>query len=141
SMQDRLYMWRVGWKIFLEHPIIGSGVNTFFLKFKEFREDEDKGERGSYAHNGYLQLAAETGMLGLSIFLLLIGRAFFYVFKYISGNLTLFYKSFTLGLAAGLLAFLIHSFFDTNLQSLPLITLFWFSLAVLMGLTNYARER
>ena len=142
SMQDRFYMWRIGWKIFLEHPVIGNGFNTFFVKFKEFRTDEYKNIRGSHAHNGYLQFVAEIGILGLSVFLLLIGKAFFSIFRYLKGNACSFYRTFAFGLSAGLLAFLIHSFFDTNLQSLPLAALFWFCLAILMGLRDieYARE-
>ncbi len=135
SMQDRYYMWRIGWRIFLEHPIIGNGFNTFFAKFKEFREEKEyKNKKGSYAHNGYLQIAADTGIIGLTVFLLLIGKAFFTIFRYIRKNEDRFYRTFAIGLAAGLAAFLMHSFFDTNLQSLPLVTLFWFSLSVLMSL-------
>lgn len=140
SMQDRFYMWRIGWKIFLEHPIIGNGFNTFFLKFKEYREDEFKNKRGSYAHNGYLQIAADTGILGLMVFLLLICTAFRNIFKYIKEVKNAFYGTFALGLAAGLFAFLIHSFFDTNLQSLPLVTLFWFCLALLMSLKGIKED-
>lgn len=137
SMQDRFYMWRIGWKIFLEHPILGNGFNSFFLKFKEFREDEYKNEKGSYAHNGFLQLAADTGILGLTVFLLLLAKLFVTIFRYVKEKTTTsFYGTFALGLAAGLLAFLMHSFFDTNLQSLPLVTLFWFSIALLMSANN-----
>lgn len=135
SMQDRYYMWRIGWKIFLEHPIIGNGFNTFFVKFKEFREEKEyKNKKGSYAHNAYLQIAADTGIIGLAAFLFLIGRVFISAFGYIRKKEDLFCRTFAMGLGAGLSAFLIHSFFDTNLQSLPLATLFWFSLSVLMSL-------
>lgn len=140
SMQDRAFMWRTGWKIFMQHPVIGNGLNTFFGEFRKFREDDYRGLRGSYAHNGYLQIAADTGILGLSAFLLLLGAAFFNVLGYIRRSKDKFYKIFALGLGAGLLAFLIHSLFDTNLQSLPLATLFWFSLAVLMALTGIKRH-
>lgn len=136
SMADRFYMWRIGWKIFLEHPIIGNGLNTFFTKFKAYREDEFKNLKGSYAHNGYLQLAADTGIIGLFVFLLLICRVFITMFSYIRNEKDKFLRIFGLGLTSGTLAFLINSFFDTNMQSLPLVTLFWFSLAVLMALDN-----
>jgi len=134
SMQDRFYMWRIGWKIFSDHPIIGNGLNTSFLKFKELREDEYKNERGSHFHNGFLQIAADTGIIGLTAFLLLIGSAFRSVFRYFKECSDPWYKYLSLGLAGGLLAFLTHSFFDTNLQSLPLVTLFWFSLGIMMSL-------
>ena len=154
SLQDRFYMWRIGWKIFMEHPIIGNGLNMSFLKFQEHREDEWKDKKGSYFHNGFLQMAAEIGIIGLLVFLLIIAKAFASAgtgfFKTLNPIMkpvpardshNAFHRAFTLGLAGGLLAFIIHSFFDTNLQSLPLIILFWFSLALLMSLQNiYARE-
>lgn len=133
SMQDRFYMWRIGCKVFAEHPVVGGGPNTFFSRFKELREDEYRGRLGSYAHNGYLQLAAETGVVGLGLFLLLIGKALHSSLKGINARSLPYGGAFILGLTGGLLAFLIHSFFDTNLQSLPLACLFWFSLALLMG--------
>ena len=36
-----------------------------------------------------------------------------------------FYGAIETGLLAGLFGFLVHSFFDTNLYSLPLAVLFW----------------
>lgn len=133
SMADRAGMWNTGWIIFLDHPIIGSGLNTFFGKFMEYREDEWKGKKGSYAHNGYLQIAADTGLIGLLGFLAIIFSAFFSVFRYIKNEKDAFYKSISLGIAAGILAFLIQAGFDTNLQSLPLVSLFWFALGVMMS--------
>lgn len=126
SVHDRFYMWRIGWKVFLEHPVIGNGINTFYGKFKELREDKSRNLLGSYAHNGFLQIAADTGIMGLAVFLLLIVRIFNGVFRC--------RRAIALGLAGGLLAFLIHSFFDTNLHSLPLVTLFWFGMGLLISL-------
>ena len=141
SLQDRFYMWRIGWKVFTEHPIIGNGLNMGFSKFQEYREDVYKNKKGSYFHNGFLQVAVETGIIGLVIFLLLIGRVFTSAFRYIRNNEDTFYGIFCLGLAGGLLAFLIHSFFDTNLQSLPLVILFWFSVGLLMSVPNIYAEK
>ena len=134
SFKDRINMWRTGGKIFLEHPVIGNGLNTFFGKFREFREDSAKGKMGSYAHNGFLQIAADTGVVGLLAFMAIIGRVFLYSFNYIKNCKDIFYRSLDIGLCGGLLAFLIHSFFDTNLQSLPLVALFLFNVAILMNL-------
>lgn len=136
STQDRLYMWKIGWRIFMEHPITGNGLNTFFVKFMEYREDEYRDLKGSHAHNGYLQMASDIGIVGLMIFLFLIGKVFMKTARYIRRCREEFYRTLALGLAAGLLAFLIHSFFDTNLQSLPLASLFWYALGILMNVVN-----
>ncbi|MFA5147128.1 MAG: O-antigen ligase family protein [Candidatus Omnitrophota bacterium] len=136
SMQDRFYMWRIGWKIFLDHPVIGNGCNTFFTKFMEFREDEYKEKKGSYAHNSVLQMAAETGAIGLGAFLAMLLALFGRSFRYAGQNGSTFAGVLALGISLGLLAFLIQSIFDTNLQSLPLVILFWFTVALLMSVIN-----
>ncbi|MBN1354216.1 MAG: O-antigen ligase family protein, partial [Candidatus Omnitrophica bacterium] len=133
SLQDRFYMWHIGWKIFKKHPIIGSGLNMGFHEFQEYREDKYRGKQGSYFHNGFLQIAVETGIIGLIAFLLILWKAFISTFRYVRAEKDDFKRTFSLGLLGGLAAFLIHSFFDTNLQSLPLAALFWSSLAFLIA--------
>lgn len=141
SMQDRFYMWNTGWKIFMEHPIIGNGLNTFFVKYMKYRDDEYKGLKGSYAHNGYLQMAADTGLIGLAVFLLLIVKFFGSTMRFIKICKDGFYKTLSLGLFAGIMAFLFHSFFDVNLQSLQLVALFWFFLSISMSVRNLGHDK
>lgn len=140
SVKDRVEMWGTGWKIFLEHPIIGNGLNTFFGKFKDFREDRAKGKSGSYAHNGFLQIAADMGIVGLIAFLAVLAQIFRHSLIFIKKCENKFYRALAVGLAGGLFAFLVHSFFDTNLHSLPLVALFWLNVGVLMSLP-YIYER
>jgi len=154
SFDDRFDMWETGWRIFREHPIVGNGLNSFFGKFMEFRNDSYKNKRGSYAHNGYLQIASDTGILGLATFLIILFRAF-YSSMVSTGILrgfmrrradsgdpeTRFYHTFAIGLSGALLAFLVHSFFDTNLHSLPLVALFWFALSILLSLRGIYEQK
>ena len=134
SMQDRFFMWDTGWKIFMEHPIVGNGLNTFFVKYMEFRGDQYRGLKGSYAHNGYLQIAADTGLIGLGAFLFLLVKFFWSTIRSIKICKDEFYGTLFLGMFAGITAFLIQSFFDVNLQSLQLVVLFWFFLSVTVSL-------
>lgn len=140
SMKDRSVMWQNGMKIFEKHPIIGNGINTFFVEYREARSDEDKGKRGSYAHNCYLQMACDTGILGLLSFLvfvaMLISRGFS-ALKKIKDPLL---YSLILGINLGLIAFLTHSAVDTNLYSLPLAALFWLSAGLLLAVIKIAES-
>ncbi len=130
SMGDRASMWNTGAQIFKAHPIIGNGLNTFFVKFREYRNDKFKGLKGSYAHNCYLQMAADTGLIGLVSFLWLILSYFISIIKGIRGMDDGFHKSLVWGISIGVFAFLVQSFFDTNLYSLNLATLFWFAIGL-----------
>jgi O-antigen ligase len=127
---DRVFMWNTSWEIFKDHPIIGSGLNTFFQNFKERRNDEWKNKKGSYAHNCYLQMACDTGVVGLGAFLWLVAAYFHSVVRSLKKISEAFYGSILLGISTGVFAFLIHSFTDTNLYSLNLATLFWSAIGI-----------
>jgi len=134
SINDRIAMWSAGWRIFLQHPVIGNGVNTFFEHFKYFRQDEDRYMKGSYAHNCYLQMAADIGILGLLAFLYFVFIAIFVNTRRALARISSFEGTLAIGLALGMIAFLAHAAFDTNLYSLNLAALFWLSMGVMEGL-------
>ncbi len=133
SMVDRGDMWTNSIKIFKMHPIIGNGVNTFFNLYKEARLDQWHGLKGSYAHNCYLQMAADTGMLGLTAFLWFVCAVFWQAVIFIKKSARKFDGALVTGLLVGLFAFLIHSAVDTNLFSLNLTALFWMSMGALVA--------
>jgi len=134
SLMDRGDMWTNGVKIFKEHPVIGNGINTFFNKYRYTRTDKDRG-RGSYAHNCYLQMAADVGILGLATFLWFVFCIIRNILRYLRYSVDGFYRPVVLGLLIGLTSFLIHSLVDTNLYSLNLASFFWltagFSIAII----------
>ncbi len=133
SLKDRGTMWQISAKMIKEHPIVGNGLNMYFSRFKELRDDSYKGLRGSYAHNGFLQMIAEIGFLGFTVFILILVFTFQRAIFYIKNEKDRFLSATAIGLLSGIAAFLVHSFFDTNLQSLPLVTLFWFLLGILFS--------
>lgn len=133
SINDRVNMWQTGWRIYKEHPVIGNGVNTFFEHYRSFRTDEDKG-KGSYAHNCLLQMASDIGILGLLSFLVFFGIVILKNARRALTKLSGFEHAFVFGSSLGAIAFLVHSFFDTNLYSLNLAALFW----TFLGLTEGA---
>lgn len=130
SIYDRFDMWKIGFKIFKDHPFIGNGINTFFRRYMEERTDQWKGKKGSYAHNCYLQMASDVGIIGLLGFLSVIFAHFISVIRHIGCIKDRLFSSVLLGLTMGILAFLIIAFFDTNLFSLNLVTLFWCAIGI-----------
>jgi O-antigen ligase len=141
SISDRMTMWQNSWKVYMRHPVIGNGINTFYRHYMEVREDEYKHKKGSYAHNCYLQMAAETGVIGLGAFLFAIAVFLVTSVRKIVRMKHNVYGPISVGLLAGIIAFLIHSFFDTNLYSLNLAALFWFSLGLETAISRVIPER
>jgi len=134
GVNDRMTMWKNGWKIFVKHPVIGNGLNTFFVNYMNVREDEDKGKKGGYAHNCYLQMAADTGLAGLGAFLVFVIAVMGSAWRSLKELADPSLYALAAGLMLGLVAFLVHSFFDTNLYSLPLAALFWLAMGVLTAI-------
>ncbi len=136
SINDRSVMWKNSVEIFKRHPILGNGLNTFYVNYMNIREDEFKYTHGSYAHNCYLQMAADIGLVGLLMFVLFAGSVILKAFKSIKAATDPYYYSIILGINMGLIAFLLHSFVDTNLYSLNLSALFWLSAGIMLAVVK-----
>lgn len=124
----RLDFWQAGIKIFLAHPIIGSGLDSFATAFPQY--DRWNGSfRIENAHNDYLQMLAEGGLIGfgciIAFVILLIkqGLAAVRQSEYRSSALTA-------GALAGCCGILIHSLFDFPLRTFS-NTYFFLLLAVI----------
>lgn len=121
--------WREAVRIISDHPFLGTGLNTYSQEVRHY-----KIMWGNYAHNCYLQMAAEIGLLGLSAFLWII----WWLFKLAWANLRRrkntdsFEYALLLGSSAGLLGFLFHSSIDTNFYSVQLGNLMWLMMGVIV---------
>lgn len=138
---ERKQIWTGAINIFKEHPLIGFGPNTFSATFPKYKPKIYPDNR--YAHNSYLQIAAEIGILGLTIFLIIL-------FLIIKSAVNFFKKAearqlseanIILGIFCGLIGFLIHSGLDTNFSSLVLTTLFWTITGMIYGFNKAYVEK
>jgi len=83
--QAHILIWRDTLRLFWNHPLAGVGLGEFHVHFPSVAGADLKAKWPpeqfivNYAHNEYLQIAAETGWVGLalflSIFLLLLRNA------------------------------------------------------------------
>jgi len=114
----RKNLWTESLEIIQDFPLFGCGLNTYSLTAPYYKVAEGG---GIYSHNSYLQMAAEIGLLGLGAFLWIVFCFFTMGFYYFNKE-----KDYlALGLLSGLLAFLVHAFFDNHLYALQLVVLFW----------------
>lgn len=74
----RADLWQVAWRMSLDHPLGGIGLNNFRLESSAYVREpgglehvELITERPHVVHNAYLQLLAEEGVVGLGLFLAL----------------------------------------------------------------------
>ena len=63
SAGKRSAMRQGAWRLFLDHPLLGTGLGTFEIVFPPYDSVFD-GKIANHAHNDYLEVLAETGMVG-----------------------------------------------------------------------------
>ena len=71
SWQDRLEMWSSAWQMFVQEPIWGTGLGSFALRYPALRPGSETTTLGYFAHNDYLQLLLELGVVGFVVWLAL----------------------------------------------------------------------
>ena len=140
--ESRPAIWRVAGHMISSHPWVGVGVNTFVLNYERYRTPADRFLNSPYAHNHYLQMLAEIGIVGFTVFLALLSLAALRAVQaYRSARNPM--RAITLGLGLGLLAFLINGFTESALYYPRLALVFWFGFGMLFSasLDGGAKER
>ena len=140
GISDRMFMWRSAWHMIQDRPWLGQGLNTFMANYLKYWVGGEQQPR--YAHNCFLQTAAETGILGLLTFMVFLGGMVWLWWRSRSaGSEARCSMPLQVALAAGLIGFLVQSAFDTNLYALRHATLFWTLAGLTTGLSVHALRR
>src|SRR3989440_1324713 len=131
STAERLAHWIAGVHMFLNHPLIGVGIGNYPDAYPGYFITIFVNSLG-HAHNYYINIAAETGAIGLTAYLLFLMAIF------VTGGSSLQaiskkYKNdraLAIGLLAALISVCVHNLVDdlyvhslTNLIALLLIAL------------------
>jgi putative inorganic carbon (HCO3(-)) transporter len=135
SRPDRTNLWKEALTIIEDFPVFGCGLNTYAATAPKYKIS-DRG--GIYTHNSYLQMAAESGLLGLGAFLWILITLFRISLAKIKSIDNTFHGAVLISLLAGLSAFLAHSFVDTNLYSLQFKYLMWFVIGLIIAVQRIA---
>jgi len=114
----RFDLWREAGGLIIQHPFFGIGLNCY-SKFATM-----------YAHNSFLQIGAELGLIGLGVFLFILVRLFVLGLSALKRSENGYASILLIGTMTGLVGFLVQSFFDTHLYSSQLRELF----SVFMGM-------
>lgn len=125
----RSHFWWVALQIFFDHPIIGSGFDSYGVAFTHY-DTWSGAYRVEQAHNDYLQILADGGVLSficIAAFIILLFKRGVRAIKNYSDK---FVMNGAIGALAGCFGILIHSFFDFPLRT-PSNALFFLMMAVL----------
>lgn len=138
---DRIAIYFNSMNMIKAHPVIGVGANTFMKNYKEYKDSPEWGGIVTsdylYAHNNFLQLSAEIGLIGLMIFIWLLFRLFSEcakIYRHLTDN---FLRMISLSLVACLIAFLVNGLTESSLYSSRVAVLFWYLMGFAVGLAKF----
>jgi O-antigen ligase len=135
---SRSGIWRDTGKLIRAHMIFGAGLGAYETVFPAYSLNSIE-LVVTHAHNDYLQILADCGLIGGVIglwFIVVIFRAVWQGLKSPDG----FLAALALGGGAGIFAMLLHSLFDFNLQIPSNALLFLMLCAMVSQVSMVARK-
>jgi O-antigen ligase/Tfp pilus assembly protein PilF len=140
SLNMHLLEWNATINMIKDKPWFGSGIGTFKMNYLDYQAEilqknpyytKYSGKAGE-AHNEYLQMGAELGLVGLGVFISIVLIFYRLALDFLKKEGKIENKIIFFGLFMGITCFLIHALFSFPLHVPALGTTFFilFSLAV-----------
>jgi putative inorganic carbon (HCO3(-)) transporter len=102
AIVQRLAHWTAAWKMFEEHPWSGIGIGNYNIAYPGHAPPAWPDSMG-HAHNYYLNIAAEAGLVGLFAYL-----GLWIIILWRTWRSTYRLSGYALGIALGVLGVLVH---------------------------------
>lgn len=120
-----------------QRPWLGWGKGAFFIFYPEYRIQDywltkSPTDLTVHAHNEFLQILAETGIIGLAVFLLLISIVIRFSIKEID-RIKGTQRYLLLGLTCGIIGLLAHNLVCNNLQMPSSAVFLWFTIGLVIS--------
>jgi O-antigen ligase len=139
SVHERLAHWRAGTAMFETEPAIGIGAGNFDVRFREHTSVWRFRIPRGHAHNGLIQIAAQTGLVGLVSYLALFFMAGARIARGVANAQCAPARAMALGAMGVLIAVAVHGQFD-YLHGLSLNLAFVIALAMTEPAINGVRN-
>lgn len=140
AILERVSQWYAGWQMFAENPFLGVGIGNYPKAYEVYALPGWPTGVG-HAHNYYLNLAAEGGLLTLIAFLLFLGLAWRFAAHTWRQAADTWERLLALGLMGSLAAFSAHSLVDSLfVHSIGILLGILFGLLSALGVTEF-REK
>lgn len=130
--QERVYIWKASWDMIKAHPLLGIGMDNFSLAYEEYMVEGAKISNPSFAHNIFLNIWVEGGLLALLSFVGIVIITFMKGFRLIRSSSGLS-RAVAIASFSALLGILIHNQVDCTLYSMHVGPIFW----LLVGMIIY----
>jgi O-antigen ligase len=147
SNLERINRWSCAIRMFEDKPFFGFGPGTYMFQYAPYQLNENRtiistnSADGGNAHSEYLGPLAESGVLGLLTFLLIVGTVVYtavHTYMRLTDNRL---KSIVLAALTGLVTYYIHGFLNNFLDTDKLSVPFWGFTAMIVAIDIYSRNQ
>lgn len=115
SREERVYVYESGLNMLKDAPIVGIGAGAFNSLIDQYKTNEIFFDF-RHAHNDFLQIAIEYGIIGLILFGLIVIHCFRMALVAQRARHTAVLKGAAFAAMMGIISLMIHSSVDFNLQ-------------------------
>jgi O-antigen ligase len=114
AVMERQSQWFAGWQMFRANPLLGVGIGNYNAAYDDYGLDQWPVALG-HAHNHYLTIAAEAGLIGFTGYVVFLAVACRSALQAVRTHRLLGDREATavaLGILGGLAAYATHNLFD-----------------------------
>ncbi len=129
---ERPYLWKSGIEVIRHNPVCGVGLQNFRKAYPQYLPYTPV-KNFNHAHNNVIHLGAETGLVGLCGFVIMIGVYLWYIVRKVRAIPTKQKSTaaaVSIGVFGAFVAFQVAGLFEYNFGDSEVAMLFWFLLAV-----------
>lgn len=133
SNTERILIWQSAWNMFKDHPILGVGLGQYTVNYQQkYILPQAKEPNLGHAHNNFMQMLAENGIVGFTGFIVMFG---YIIFK----NLIDWFKTrntYALMIVSATVCLLLQGFTEYNVGNSAVIKIYWLILGLLVTLNE-----
>jgi len=133
--RERIYIWKATWEMIKAHPLLGIGMDNYSIVYEKYMLEGAEISHPSSAHNIFLNIWVEGGLLALFSFTGIVVITFVKGFRLIRSFSGLA-RAVAIASFSALLGILIHNQVDCTLYSMHVGPVFW----LLVGMIIYGEK-
>ena len=122
SNTERILMWQSAWNMFKDHPVLGVGLGKYTENYQQkYILPQAKEPDLEHAHNNFMQMLAENGIVGFTGFVTMFG---YIIFK----NLIVWFRTrnvYALMIVSATVCLLLQGFTEYNVGNSAVIKIYW----------------
>jgi len=131
TYQSRLALWQGGWQVFKDYPLTGCGFRCMDLVHTDYPDPTGYIAKYRGMHNNFVQLAVDTGLLGLTAWISIWACYFLALFRKTRDPAINSSSGWIIhGSSAAVLGFLAGGFFEVNFYDSEVAMLLYFIMAL-----------